>query len=176
MKIFHFKWSWKKILMDVGFVILVVVAVRTYQQWGVEKQQIPHLLVKDLSGQTFYLDQADTKPYVIHLWATWCPICQTELGTIESLAQDYLVLKIAQKSGFNHKVLAFAQKNDLKLPGLVNDPQGLVGKALKTRAVPVTYFVMPGGAIATQEVGWTSEWGMRLRLWWLSLGYNSSVQ
>lgn len=156
--------NWKVYLRDALILLLIFLALRWYMQGDVEKTRMPDVVVQDVAEQSWALNAASDQPYVVHLWGSWCPICMAEKDTIESLAQDYVVIKVAVNSGNDGELIQFAQKEAIASPGLVNDPEGKLMQQLKVPAVPATFFVFANGQIFTQEIGWTSEWGMRLRL------------
>lgn len=102
-------------------------------------------------------------PVLVHFWATWCPVCRLEQESIESIAGDHPVITVALRSGSDGEVAAYLHDRDLRLP-VRNDPDGLIAGAWGVSAVPAT-FVVRDGIIRYRERGFTTEAGLRLRLW-----------
>jgi len=78
-----------------GFVLLLLVGSTSYQQ---EKgKSLPSISLKNENGTTISTGDFDNngKPYVIALWAVWCPHCHVELNNISELYDDWV-----EESGF----------------------------------------------------------------------------
>jgi len=109
-----------------------------------------HVLQR-LEGGTLDLATLRGSVVVIDFWATWCAPCRRELPRLAMLDAE-----IAHEGG---RVLAvsidedrrnvelFAQRNDLRLPVLVDGPAGLA-RALDLRAVPCTVVLDRDGKVA----------------------------
>jgi len=104
----------------------------------------------------------------IHFWADWCPICRTEEHSITRLGRDLPVLTVAMQSGDAAKVGATLRQRDLPWPTVI-DPHGEITRAHGLQAVPGFIVIDGQGRVRTPAVGYTTEIGMRLRLWWVSL-------
>jgi thiol-disulfide isomerase/thioredoxin len=100
----------------------------------------------------------------IHIWSDWCPFCKAEESSISSVSQDWPVLTVAARSGDGQKVAKFMAQRGLDWPTAL-DPQGEVGRLLGMNMVPVWVVVSPDGQISSIAAGYTTEMGMRLRLW-----------
>ena len=100
----------------------------------------------------------------MHFWASWCPICRAEQGSIEALARDYPAVTVAMQSGSDEEVARYMQKEALGLP-VLNDPEGMLAAQWGVRGVPASFIVDGAGQIRFVEVGYTTEIGLRLRLW-----------
>jgi thiol-disulfide isomerase/thioredoxin len=105
----------------------------------------------------------------VHVWADWCPICRAEEGTITTLQGDWPVLTVAMQSGSAAQVAAVLQQRGLPWSAVV-DPQGQLSRALGVGAVPAFGVLDAQGRLRLPTVGYTTSWGMRLRLWWVSTG------
>ena len=90
-------------------------------------------------------------------------VCRLEQESIESIAGDHPVITVALQSGNAAEVAAHLHARDLRVP-VLNDPDGLIAGAWGVRAVPAT-FVVRDGVIRYRERGFTTEAGLRLRLW-----------
>ena len=153
-----------KIAFDIVLVLLIYLALRTYLQWGLVTGPVPSLHVTTLAGKVFDITQPRQGPLLIHFWATWCPVCRLEQGSIEAISRDYPVLSIAVSSGDAGEVSAFLAQHQLHFP-VVNDPAGEIAKTFGVVGVPVSFVVNEHNQIRFVERGYTTGWGLRLRLW-----------
>ncbi len=48
---------------------------------------------------------------------------------------------------------------------VLNDADGSLSNAWGVHAVPASFIIAPDGKIRFVEVGYTTAWGIRLRLW-----------
>jgi thiol-disulfide isomerase/thioredoxin len=160
--------NWFKNTLTVLVFVIAYLSLRPFMQGDVIHGQVPALTLQTLEGQTLDLSQIN-EPTLIHLWATWCPICKMTRGSVESVAQDYPVINIASQSGDDEQLRDYAQQNAMNPAIIVNDLDGQLMQTFGAKAVPADFIVAPGGEIAFVEVGFTSEIGLRLRLWWAGL-------
>ena len=101
----------------------------------------------------------------LHFWAEWCPICRAEEGSISNVQADWPVLGVAMQSGDASRVRAVLNKRQLDWNTAV-DADGQIARRFGLSAVPAFIVIDPQGRIRFAEVGYTTEAGMRLRLWW----------
>ncbi|MEJ2509848.1 MAG: redoxin domain-containing protein, partial [Gammaproteobacteria bacterium] len=85
--------------------------------------------------------------------------------SIASIAKDYRVITVAQQSGSADAIRAYLHKHQVDFPVLA-DPDGSLSRRYGVRAVPASFVVGPRGRIRFVEVGYTTELGLRARLWW----------
>ena len=103
--------------------------------------------------------------YVVNFWATWCPICRAEQGSIESLAKDNPnVITVAMQSGNAATVQQYMREQDISFPAL-NDADNRISASWGVQAVPASFIVDTDGKIRYVEIGYTTGVGLRLRLW-----------
>ncbi len=108
------------------------------------------------------------EPVALHFWADWCPICRTEEHSISRLAQDWPVMTVAMQSGDAARVAKVLAQRELPWQASV-DARGEIARAYGFGAVPAFVVVDASGRLRAPTVGYTSEVGMRLRLWWARL-------
>lgn len=133
-------------------------------QWNLASGTAPAMHAQTLAGETFSLASPRKGPLLIHFWATWCPVCRLEQDSIQSLSRHYRVISVAMNSGTANAVRAFMQKQGLSFP-VINDPDGRIARQFGVNAVPVSFVVNPDNQIRFVERGYSTEWGLRLRLW-----------
>lgn len=168
--------NWFKNLMTVVLFIAIYLAIRPFMQGDVVQGKAPQMSVTSITGKNIDLQQLNQQgqPVLVHIWATWCPICEVSKGGIESVAEDYAVINIATQSADDEQLLAYAKQHDMNPDIIVNDLEGQWLKTFGAKAVPADFVIDPQGNIAFVEVGFTTAWGLRLRLWWASLTDSSA--
>ena len=72
------------------------------------------------------------------------------------------------QSGDINEVRQFMIKEKLSF-NVINDASGLLSQSYKIRGVPVSFIIDEKNKIEFTEVGYTTEAGLRLRLWWAGL-------
>lgn len=159
--------KWVKNLLFMLALIIVYLALRPFMQGDVVKGPAPAFETESITGQPIRLADYRGQPVMVHFWATWCPICQLERDSVERLSKDYPVINIATQSMDDEGLLAFAKEHDMNPNQIVNDFDGQLMKAFGARAVPATFIIGPDGNVSFVEVGYTTPYGLRARLWWL---------
>jgi hypothetical protein len=84
---------------------------------------------------------------------------------VTDLVGDLPLLTIAMQSGPPDAVRRVLSQRQLSWPTAV-DPRGELSRALGFKSVPAFVVVDAEGRLRMPTVGYTSELGMRLRLWW----------
>jgi alkyl hydroperoxide reductase subunit AhpC len=68
------------------------------------------------------------------------------------------------QSGEAEEVISYMQQEKLQFP-VINDPDGIVAQRFGVRAVPSSFVIDENNNIMFRETGFTTETGLRLRLW-----------
>ncbi len=163
-----FRKKWVQNSLWVLAFTLIFFGLRPYMQGNVVEGQVPIIKGETITGKPFDLQNIQ-EPFLIHFWATWCPICDTTQSGIEALAKDYRVINIATQSGDDAYLLAHAKENNMNPDLILNDKDGKIMQAFGARAVPASFIIDAEGQIRFIEVGFTTGVGLRLRFWWLSI-------
>ncbi|WP_345972072.1 protein disulfide oxidoreductase [Sulfurimonas diazotrophicus] len=129
-----------------------------------EGAALPKVEVSKLYGLAYDSSVQPDKPYILHFWATWCPVCHAEAGNIDVLAKDEKVITVAVKSGGLEKIGEYMKANGLSFP-VINDQNGAIAEAFKIGVFPTTIIVDRDGKVFWAESGYTTTWGLKLRLW-----------
>ena len=146
-------------------VLAIILGVRAWQQQGMVSGPAPALAGVLLDGKEYFsLAALNGQPVLVHFWATWCPVCSAEQGSIEALAKEYPTITVAMQSGSAETVAAHLNKEGLSFP-VLNDPDGTIAAQWGARAVPASFVVDGAGRIRFVEVGYTTGIGLRARLW-----------
>ncbi len=146
--------------------LLLIFIIRSWQSRGHIEGAAPVILASTIKGQVFDLREQQSKPILVHFWATWCGICKLENSNIVNLAKDYQVMTIASWSDGPEQVKQYLESEQLDFPVIV-DEDGEWAKVYGVKAVPASFIVDSNGQVQFVEVGYTTEMGLRLRLWWL---------
>ena len=105
--------KWVRRISTVLAVLLVFLAVRAYQQRDLVIGRAPELAGVAVDGRSLVLG-GDERATLVYFWATWCPVCRLEHGTIESIAADWPVITIALQSGTDAELRRYLKEHDLK--------------------------------------------------------------
>jgi thiol-disulfide isomerase/thioredoxin len=156
---------WLRRGLELVLFIVLIMGVRAWQQRDIVKGDAPPLHGLLLDGKSFVLAARPAQPVLVHFWASWCPICRAEQGSIESLAQDNPnVITVAMQSGNSSAVQQYMREQALSFP-VVNDADGQISAGWGVRAVPASFIIDSDGKIRYVEIGYTTGLGLRLRLW-----------
>jgi len=153
-----------KIAVEVLLLIVLYLGIKAYMQRDLAAGPAPPLHGQLLSGETVDLQALRNKPVLLHFWATWCKICKLEERSIQAIGKDHTLITVAMESGGPEQVSAYMRDNDLSYPVLV-DENGRLARRYGVRGVPASFIIGPGGNILYTEVGYTTPWGLRFRLW-----------
>lgn len=158
---------WLRWSLEILLVLLLIIAVRSYQSPTLESGTAPDFSGVTLAGDYVSLEGYAGEPLLLVVWAEWCRICRIELPMLTGLLEDHQVLTLAIQSGSDDQVRQFLDEQQLSHLPVLNDINGELASALGVRGVPVMYIIDPSGQIRFTEVGLTSSWGLRARLWWV---------
>lgn len=145
--------------------IALILGIRAWQQQGVADGPAPPLAGVLLDGRGFDLAAREGRPVLVYFWASWCGVCRLQQGAIRDLARDHDVVTVALRSGEAGAVQRHLAEHAAALP-VLNDPRGEHAARWGVRAVPASFVVDARGQIRFVEVGYTTGWGLKWRLWW----------
>ena len=172
----HWLDNWRSHLGTLGLMVGLVAGVQLWQT-----RDVPTGLATNFEIVLIQADGTSTtstlqmwrlshpgQPIALHFWAEWCPICRTEENSITRLSADWPVLTIAMQSGSTGVVHKVLQKRQLPWNTAVDETGNVTG-VFGFKAVPAFVVIDGKGRVRTPTMGYTTEIGMRLRLWWASL-------
>jgi thiol-disulfide isomerase/thioredoxin len=154
---------WLGWLRDILLLLLVFAAVQWWQARDLVQGAAPPLVGLLLDGTPYQLDPA-AGPQLVHFWASWCPVCRLEQGSIAAIAADRPVITIATTSGTAEEVGGYLAEHELSMPVLL-DEDGELARAWGVNGVPATFVIDTDGNIRHALKGYATELGLRLRLW-----------
>ncbi|OOG23239.1 protein disulfide oxidoreductase [Thioalkalivibrio denitrificans] len=149
---------------EILFFVVLFFAVKAWVQRDMISGEAPTLAGIDLHGQEISLADYRGQTVLVHFWATWCRICRLEQGSIESLSRSWPVLTVATQSGEVDELIEHMAANDLTHL-VIPDPDGRLAASYGVRGVPASFVVDADGEIRFRETGFTTNWGLRARLW-----------
>ena len=163
----------KRWTLDIAVFLAVFLAIQAWQQRDIPSGKAPQTGGYLADGTAFCLrDWFEKHPHekvvALHFWADWCPICKQEQGSVTSLAKDWPVITVAMQSGKANAINAYMKKEGLAWTTLVDD-SGRISSDYGLKGVPAFIVIDRNGRIRSVSTGYTTELGMRARLWWASL-------
>ena len=157
-----------KYIRDLLFIVVFIGLLQAFMQRNMRSGVIPDLpKAINVEGSASLISH---QPVIIYFWGSWCGICATIQGTISEVLQDYSGVTVALRSGNDVDVLNYLQNNKLDWQ-VINDNDGALAQAFGVSAVPAVFIVAPDGQISFVTLGYVTEVGLRLRLWWLKLDF-----
>lgn len=109
-------------------------------------------------------------PRLVHFWATWCPICKLEEGSIAALSRRHDVVTVAMQSGSAAEIEEYLDDRGLDLRTIA-DPNGEIAARWGVKAVPASFIIDRDGRIRYRMAGYTTGIGLRIRLWLTQVGW-----
>ena len=158
-------WPW---LRDLTLIALVVAGIRVYQQRNLPSGPAPELAGQDLKGVEAALSEYRGKPVLLHFWATWCGVCKAEQSSLDALSRELPVLTVASQSGSAAEVGAFVREHRVE-PRVIVDASSELARRFGVTMYPTTFVIDAEGEIRNVEVGYTTELGLRARMWLAAL-------
>ncbi|WP_343552800.1 protein disulfide oxidoreductase [Pantoea sp.] len=161
----------KRWLREALWLVLMVGAVL----WGMDWLRSPQLPtdfaqqpLTSLQGDVNLAEMSKERPLLIYVWASWCGVCKLTTPSVAAISQDGgNVVNVALRSGDDKRVATWLEKKGLQGVA-INDESGAIGQRWDISATP-TFIVLHQGKVISTSSGWTSGWGLKLRLWWASL-------
>lgn len=119
-------------------------------------RQAPPLMLEDMDGETWDIQDARGRWVFVHFWASWCGPCRKEMPTIQAIYPKFdpselqiVLINTAESEDIVFGFLA-AVAPDIS-PLMDND--GLVTERWQPRGLPATYFVDPRGRLQYLALG-----------------------
>lgn len=158
---------WLRWARDILLLLIVFAAVQWWQSRDLVAGVAPPLVGHLVEGAPFQLDAAQG-PFLVHFWATWCPVCRLEQDSIANIAADRPVITVATTSGDAGELADYLAGQGLQMPVLM-DEDGAIARAWGVSGVPASFVIDTAGRIRYAGMGYSTEIGLRLRLWWAEI-------
>lgn len=113
------------------------------------------LAVTSLDGARIPLDTMKGRPYVINLWATWCPPCRREMPMLIDMAKQSsgVPILLVNQGEMADRIQSFLNKEGLSADAVRLDKEASLGAAMSSPALPTTIFVDAKGQIVRTHIG-----------------------
>ncbi|QTH24826.1 TlpA family protein disulfide reductase (plasmid) [Rhizorhabdus wittichii] len=112
------------------------------------------LILHSLEGEASALDDRKGKPFVINLWASWCPPCRREMPMlIEEAARSPVPILLANQGEDAAKVRTWLDGQRLTSAHILLDSDQSAAAAIGSAGLPATLFVDSKGVIRLTHVG-----------------------
>lgn len=155
---------WRRVL-EVALIAGVLFAVHCYQTRNIPRGPAPAFEARLLDGSKVSLDDYRGRPLLLQFWATWCPVCRLEQNSIDAIARDHQVLTVSLDEMTLSGLQAWMVEQGVSYP-VILDVDGELAQRYGITGVPGSIVIDGRGDIRFTEVGYTTETGLRLRLWW----------
>ncbi len=159
---------WLVFLIQALVLLMLYLGLKLWMQRDMVSGQVPDLTTHLVSGERFSPHDYAGRVWLLHFWAEWCAICAAEQGAISSVAAKWPVVTVAMQSGDRLAVEDYLRDNGLDWQTIV-DQTGAISKRFGVSAVPASFVIDSSGKIRFREMGYTTSWGLRFRLWLASL-------
>jgi peroxiredoxin len=153
---------------ELVLLLALLLAVEAFLTRDAARGPAPALTATLSDGRTFDLAQLRGAPALVYFWGSWCPVCRAEQGTMDALVRDVPLLTVALQSGTSPEVNHYLAQHGLHWP-TVADEQGDIARQWGVSGVPAMFVLDGAGEIRFVTRGYTTGWGLRLRLWWAGL-------
>lgn len=154
--------KFKKILLYLAVAAIFFAGQFLYTR-GLATGKPPELAQTTVQGAPV-ADRISAGPGMIYFWAEWCRICAMMQAPVNAVLHDFPGVTVALRSGDSDDVKSHLDKNTLDWP-TVNDEDGSIGARYGIKGVPAVFILNREGDIVFTSVGYSTEWGLRLRLW-----------
>ena len=162
------KRRWTRWLLEIGIFLAIFLLIQAWMTRDAPRGPAPDITGNLLDGTPVTLSAMRGEPVLVHFWATWCPICGMEQGSIDAIADDHRVLTIAMDDASNAAITGYLEEKGVDYP-VIHDPDYRISREYAIRGVPTSFIVDANGNIRFVETGYTTGAGLRLRLWWAGL-------
>lgn len=116
---------------------------------------MPHIdPLARLNGGTIDLAAMKGTPYVVNLWATWCPPCRRELPMLaQEASRGRVAVVLADQGEDAASVAAYLARANIATDRVALDPAMQLSRVLGANGYPVTLFVDAHGMIVQVHSG-----------------------
>ena len=112
------------------------------------------IVLQSLDSGTSLLDDRRGKPFVVNLWATWCPPCQREMPMmVAEAAHSAVPILLVNQGEDADNVRAWLDSKRLETAHVHFDRDLRIAAATGSAGVPATLFIDSKGVIRALHVG-----------------------
>ncbi|MES1934356.1 redoxin domain-containing protein [Salinisphaera shabanensis T35B1] len=124
---------------------------------------LPEARLQTLDGRATDLAtlqaEAEGRPMVVNLWATWCPPCRAEMPVLEAAQneRDDVLFVFANQAEATPTIQSFLDSQDLHIEHVLRDSGGHLAKQAGSAALPTTLFYDGDGRLVDSHLGQLSR-------------------
>lgn len=159
------RWQrWRKPLVEALALVAVILVIRAVQARTLVTGRAPSVVTRALDGAEARVGSASSQAHVLWFFATWCTVCRASEHNIAALSGNPNIILVASDSGSAESVRAFARARGIDRLRIINDEDGALARRFGVRSFPTTFAIASDGSIRSTDVGYSSELGLRWRL------------
>ncbi len=118
-------------------------------------KQAPDFQLVDLAGKTQRLSDHRGNVVVLNFWATWCPECIAEIGSLNAFAEQYrkkgvVVLGVSEDAS-ESALREFLRAHPVAFPVMID--RASVARTYVLRGLPATLIIDRQGGLAAKLMG-----------------------
>lgn len=121
-----------------------------------DRSPVDPLVMHDLSGTPWSMDELRGQVVLVNFWATWCGPCRIEIPDLMKIQSRYgdhvQVIGVSLDEGGVDVVSSFADELQMNYPVVMATPE-LITQFPGVYALPTTFIVDPDGRVAQKHVG-----------------------
>ncbi|MFQ5643597.1 MAG: protein disulfide oxidoreductase [Thiogranum sp.] len=159
---------WLRRAFEATLFIGIIFAIHLYQTRNTLRGEAPLFSARLLDGSPVSMQGFRGRPLLLQFWATWCPVCSLEQGSIDAIARDHAVLSVAIDDASADEIREWMSGKGVSY-AVIPDPSGQISARFGVQGVPTSMIIDASGIIRFVEAGYTTETGLRLRLWWVGI-------
>lgn len=160
------KRGWGRLFLEIILILALIFGIRMWFQRDLPSGPSPDFQAVLMDGKLVNTRDYRGEPLLLHFWASWCKFCKLSESSITSIDKDWQVLSVAFQSGNKEAVRKHLRERNIESWDVVPDQDGRLAKLFGVKAVPASYIIDGKGNIRVKEVGVTTSWGLRARLWY----------
>ncbi|MFT3966061.1 MAG: TlpA disulfide reductase family protein [Sphingobium sp.] len=124
-----------------------------------------NIILAELDGRPVDLGSLRGRPFVLNMWASWCPPCRREMPMlIDVAARSDVPILLVNQGEDAAKVRAYLERERLSAASIRLDPKGILSQATGSRAMPITLFIDASGRIQRTHAGEISRAALQAEL------------
>lgn len=165
------RWWW---VLEFLIILFLVLGFRAWNQSNLIAGEAPSFKAEMISGEKVDLIDYRGEPILLYFWSLDCVSCHLQQSTISDLTKNHSVLTIV-RSSHREQVLAYMEEQGISNWPTIIDEQGSIYRQFGVKATPTHYIIDGEGLIRFREVGFSTNWGLRLRFWFAGERANEEI-
>lgn len=158
------KRRWLRLVINLAVPLGFLLLLQAWQGRATLRGLAPDIGGLTTSGQSLHLSDFRGGPVALHFWGSWCGVCRAEQPTIVAFSANHPVVTVAAYSGSREEVASYLTEHPIGAPTLV-DPSGTLARRFGVTSYPTTFVLDEEGRIQYTSLGFSSELGLRFRMW-----------